>query len=211
ALAQRGMSVHATDVSERMLEIAARKIASLNLASCITTGLLPLDDLGRLGGYEFDGAYSNFGGFNCLGDLRPIARDLAELVHKDGYLIACLMTDFALWETLSFLLRGKLAQALRRRNPHGVQVNMHGHAIRTYYYSPRRVTDAFAPFFACVEAGGLNIFTPPPSSQNAYSLLGKSVRILEKLDDAVFRTYPFHRAGDHFYIVLRRTNINPND
>lgn len=209
-LGQRGIHVHATDISEGMIEEVRKKIAESNLQAFVTTGLLPFDDIGRLAGYQFDGACSNFGGLNCLKDLRPIALDLSELIPARGTVILCLMTDFALWESISFLLRGRFRDACRRRTKQGVWVNVHNHKVRTFYYSPKKVLEAFAPYFSCVEIGGLNIFTPPPTSARAYKLLGRFARLLELLDDIVYRTPPFSRMGDHFYVVLRRTSDNIN-
>jgi hypothetical protein len=85
-----------------------------------------------------------------------------------------------------------------------VLANVHGQLIRAYYHSPRKVAKAFEPKFACVEIGGLNIFTPPPSARNAHRLLGGAIYLLEGLDDLLSRITPFSRWGKYFYIVLKR-------
>lgn len=209
-LGHRGIHVHATDISEGMVEYTRKQIAASHLEAFVTTGLLPFDEISRLAGYQFDGAYSNLGGLNCAENLRPIALDLSELIPTGGTLILCIMPDFALWETLSFLLRGRIKKGFRRKTPGGVWANVYNHKVHTFYYSPSKVSEAFAPYFSCVEIGGLNIFTPPPTSTRAYTILGRSARLLEKLDDVLCRTYPFSHIGDHFYIVLRRTDVSLN-
>jgi hypothetical protein len=210
-LGQRGIHVHATDISEVMIEEAKKKITASHLEAFVTAGLLPFDDISRLAGYRFDGAYSNFGGLNCAGNLRPIALDLSELIPTGGILILCLMPDFALWETLSFLFRGRIREAFRRKAPLGTWANVYNHKVRTFYYSPNKASKAFEPFFSPVEIGGLNIFTPPPSSAGAYAVLGRLARVLETVDDIVHRTTPFSHIGDHYFLVLRRTGVVLNN
>jgi hypothetical protein len=205
-LGRRGIHVHATDISEGMLAEANKKIAATRLEAFVTASRLSFGEIRTLAGHQFDGAYSNFGGLNCAEDLRPIARDLSELLSSGATVILCLMPGFALWETTAFLLRGHFKKAFRRKERGGTLANVYDHTVRTFYHSPKEVLEAFAPYFSDVEIGGLNIFTPPPTSAGAHAVLGKFARILETLDDAVYRTFPFSHIGDHFFVVLRRTN-----
>ena len=121
-------------------------------------------------------------------------------------MIACLLSDFCLWETLSFLARGNLRDALRRRSSSGITMEIHGIPLTVYYHSPAQIKRAFSPYFRIKTTIGLNIFTPPPSSSMAYHTLRRVLPLLEKLDDVVSGTFPFNRIGDHFLIVLERTN-----
>lgn len=207
SLAQRGCRVLATDVSSSMLCEVQRKIERENLHGAVSTQLLSFERMSTLEGEIFDGAYSNMGGLNCTPDLRPIAANLARLLRGGSYFVACLMSDFSFWETVSFLARGELAQAFRRRRPGGALSNVQGETVQAYYYSPSEVVSAFTPYFKRIEMVGLNILTPPPQSRRAYRALGRLNVILEKFDDSISRFYPFYRLGDHFVIVFERTDV----
>jgi len=205
-LAENGLSVLATDASPAMLHEAEKKVAAKNLSSSITLQMLPFDDLGRLDG-QFDGAFSNMGGLNCTPSLQPIAKELSRLLKPGAYLVACLLSDFCLWETFTFLLRGRIHEVFRRRARTGVSVTLHGIPSRVYYFSPLQVTQQFFPYFRRVSVIGLNIFSPPPSFRTVYKILGQARSVLEALDDATGRFYPFDRLGDHFLIVLERKSV----
>ncbi|MBM2840886.1 MAG: methyltransferase [Bacteroidetes bacterium] len=204
ALTRYGCRVHATSVSPETMKVVESRIGKHYPDSTITTGVLPLDDLGRLGGYSFKGAYSNFGGLNSVNNLWGIVQDLGELVTPKGYVILCFMAGSSLWQMIALLARARFREAIRRRPTSEVLASAQGQLIRTYYHSPQKVAKAFESRFECVEVGGLNIFTPPPSSRGAYEVLGRAVRLLEMLDDLLFRVAPFSRWGLHFYIVLKR-------
>src|SRR5258708_17175711 len=67
-LAKRGVHVLAGDGSPAMLAETARKAKAENLDSMIETRLLDLTDTANwtLDANAFDGAYSNYGPFNCV-------------------------------------------------------------------------------------------------------------------------------------------------
>lgn len=203
ALAQRGMNVHATDISSGMLDSFQQKLSGSPLRDRITTEILAFSQLSQLRGRKFDGVYSNMGGLNCEGDLGGVASNLHELIRSGGTFIGTFLGDKAVWEMLSFGVRGNIRDALRRRSPDGCMANVGGAGVRTFYYSPARVVEVFKPHFTKTLLVGLNIFTPPPTSRHAYRALGRAMRLLEWTDDVVMYRFPFNRIGDHFLIVLK--------
>jgi SAM-dependent methyltransferase len=203
ALAQQGLRVHATDISDAMLDALRQKVSRSPQKDLVTAQRLAFDELNILRGRMFDGVYSNMGGLNCEGNLRRVAADLHALIRPGGFFIGTFLGDVAIWEMLAFAARGKLKQAFRRRTPGGSPANVAGSTVQTFYYSPGTVADVFSPHFTRVEVLGLNIFTPPPTSQQAYRRFGKSIRLFERIDDTVMRHSPFSRFGDHFVIVLK--------
>jgi len=202
-LARRGFRILATDVSPAMIHEVQKKVARYGLQERISAQVLPFEELSALKGQVFDGIYSNMGGLNCTHDLGRLASELHSLVKTGGHLIASVMTGFSLWETMSFLVRGNVRKAFRRLSRDAVTANLHGEPVQIYYYPPRTVAQSCSPYFSAVEIKGLNIFTPPPASQNAYRVLGNASHLLEKLDDGVAGMYPFNRIGDHYCIVLK--------
>lgn len=203
-LASSGIYVLATDASSDMISLVRSKIASTALYSFISPMQLSFQRLHVLSGERFDGAYSNFGGLNCTRNLKQVAFDLANLVKPSKYVVLCLMPDFCLWETTTFLLRGKFRQAFRRRQPDGVLAAVNGDRVWVHYYSPKAVRKAFAPYFDFVELKGLNVFAPPPAARRSNEFLGKAVRLLEFLDDSLPKNSRINGWGDHYVIVFRR-------
>ncbi len=203
-LASNGIRVLATDASEPMLRVAEKKVRATSLHSLIETRQLTFQKLRVLRGMTFDGAYSNFGGMNCTRYIDDIAFDLSLLVKPGGYVVLCILSKFSLWESLSFAVRGKLVKAIRRIDKNGALADVNGEKVWVHYYSPKHVVRAFGRHFVPVETYGLNIFSPPPTSRVAYSVLGPFGRLLEYLDELVASVKPFYAMGDHFVLVLRR-------
>jgi SAM-dependent methyltransferase len=202
ALAELGMRVFATDISDAMLDALHRKVSRSPQKPLITAQHLAFDQLQSLRGRIFDGAYSNMGGLNCEPDIRRVARDLHTLIKPGGKFIGTFLGDIAIWDMLAFLVRGNIRQAFRRRSRNGCAANIGGAMVQTFYYSPDAIAKYFSPYFRTVEILGLNILTPPPTSQRAYRNLGRGMRLLERIDDSLMRRSPFNRIGDHFVIVL---------
>jgi ubiquinone/menaquinone biosynthesis C-methylase UbiE len=203
-LAGRGMHVHATDLSPGMIAEVKRKIALQDLATAITTEERGFDELRGLTDTRFDGAYSNFGGLNCTGRLDDVATTLAALVKPGAYMIATVMSDFCLWETLAMLSRLRWSAAIRRSAHGGIPANLGGETVTTYYYPPARFVEAFGENFHAVEILGLNILTPPLNHFRAYRLLRPLLPILYAVDEVVAPLPIFRRIGDHYIAVLRR-------
>jgi ubiquinone/menaquinone biosynthesis C-methylase UbiE len=205
ALAHHGMTIRATDDSPAMVAVARAKTLEAGLEGRISVERLSFHELSHLCGNRFHGAYSNFGGLNCLHDLSSLARDLSELLESGSHFSVCFMTRFCLWETVSFLLRFRWHRAFRRLRRNGVDARIHGAGIRVFYHSVASIVSTFRPWFETVEVGGLNIFTPPPVTSLRLKVLRQVLPFLESLDALVSRWPMFRSVGDHCYIVMRRT------
>jgi hypothetical protein len=203
-LASNGIRVVATDASAEMIAVTSRKIRGTALHSFIQPLHLPFHRLHTLNGMQFDGGYSNFGGLNCTNKLDRVAADLAALIKGDKYFVLCLMSDFSLWETISFTVRGKWAQAFRRKSPFGVLADVKGEKVWVHYYPPETVHHIFAPHFDLVEMKGLNIFSPPPTSRTAHRVFGRTWQLIESIEDSLPSYARPHRWGDHIVYVFRR-------
>ena len=66
------------------------------------------------GGRLFDGAFSNFAPLNCVVDLGPVARGLAQLLKPGAPAMLVLFGTFCPGEMLTELLHRRPDQALRR-------------------------------------------------------------------------------------------------
>ncbi len=98
-LAEHGVKVLATDISPAMLAVAQAKVDS----SLVRFRELAWEDLAALDEGPFDGALSNFGGLNCVEDLRPVAQALAAKLRPGAIAILCIMGPVVPWEWVRFL------------------------------------------------------------------------------------------------------------
>jgi 2-polyprenyl-3-methyl-5-hydroxy-6-metoxy-1,4-benzoquinol methylase len=88
-LMSRGVAVQAFDASAEMVRVA--------LSKGVNARQLALEDLHTLSGL-FDGAISNFGPLNCVGDLDSVARALGSLIRLGGHLAIILAGPFCAWD-----------------------------------------------------------------------------------------------------------------
>lgn len=203
-LASAGIRVLATDGSSEMIEGIQKKLYGTAIRTLVTPMHLSFQRLYMLNGSQFDGAYSNFGGLNMTKRLDQISSDLARLVRPGGYVVLNVMSKTCLWETASFLLRGKWKKAFQRRSPDGVLASMNGERVWMHYYSPDDIKRSFQRQFNFVSVKGLNILAPPPSAMPVSKILGRGARLLESLDDSLPSNSALHGLGDFYVIVFRR-------
>jgi SAM-dependent methyltransferase len=76
------MSVRAIDASPEMVRIARSR--------GVDASVLGIEELDRVQGC-FDGVLSNFGAFNCVGELPALRQPLARLVRSGGHLAVCII------------------------------------------------------------------------------------------------------------------------
>jgi SAM-dependent methyltransferase len=131
-LARRGHPVVATDWSPRMIDRARANAAAAGLGERVSVwnvGILQAEDLPA---GPFDAIYSNFGAFNSVPALEPVARACAERLRPGGKLVVCLM--------------GRPAKDEPERWPAGDGLSeLTGW---TSYYTPRALFEVFAPYFS---------------------------------------------------------------
>ncbi len=202
-LGLHGVRVLATDAAPGMVAAARRKVAAAGLSRLVEVRQLACEELRRLDGEAgplFDGAFSSFGGINCVGDPRGPARDLAALLRPGARLLLCVMGPLVPWEWGWFLLRGRPAEAFRRLRPGGVE--WRGMAIR--YPAIGAMKRAFAPEFHTRRAAALGVFLPPPYAE---PWAARHPRLLARLDrwERRWETLPpLPWLADHYVLELER-------
>jgi ubiquinone/menaquinone biosynthesis C-methylase UbiE len=114
-LAENGVEVWACEESSRMLEVARRRIAASHLDASVHLRLLPTSEISDLQGEApFDGAFSDFGTLNCLGDMDAVARNLAGLLRPGGKAVLCMAGTCVPWEIIYFAWHGRFRETFRR-------------------------------------------------------------------------------------------------
>lgn len=200
-LAQRGVTVHATDQSHAMLEVARRKTTGLPVTFSALDLAAPTDEFIR---DTFDGAFSNFGGFNCVADLTPIAARLADWLRPGARLVLVVMGPVCLWEIGRNLLRLRPRAAFRRWARGGARARIGGVGVRVYYPAPRRVIRTFAPAFRAVRLAGLGVALPPTLRAPRLDTQPLALESLGRWEDRLAHRWPFRHLGDHYILEMER-------
>ncbi len=204
--AKNGYDVLATDISDRMLEIARRKENGLNL----TFQKLNFNELNKLENKKFDLVISNFGGLNCANDLPELSKNISNLLKDGGYFISTVMPRFSLWEFL-LLFKGEFKRSLRRLKKNRIEANVGDEKISVGYYSPSNYYNYFKNNFKFIKINALCVFSPPPTAAYWYNIHPKLYKALFKIDSLLENNFLFSFLGDYYIMVLQKAdtlNIN---
>jgi ubiquinone/menaquinone biosynthesis C-methylase UbiE len=202
-LAERGVRVDAFDISPAMIAVANRRLAASRRLP-VRFAVLATEELGTIDSV-YDGAFSNFGGLNCVKDLRQVAANLARLVRPLGHVVLCLASRFCVWETAWWLAHGKPAKAFRRLHKGGTTAELRAGSVVHVQYSPvRELRRLFAPEFSLVALQGIGLFVPPsyvePYARRFPRLLSAAERV-----DGLLNSLPGLRGvADHVLLTFRR-------
>ena len=205
--ARLGFKVHATDLSQGMLdELMQKKSAqpgfnAITVEQCSFTKLEQLKNKG-----PFDYVYSNFGGLNCTDDLNTVLADLTPLIKPEGYLTLVIISKFCLWESL-LIFKGKFRTAFRRFfSGGGRQARAEGKNFKCWYYHPSFVVNALKSQFTTVFLEGLCAIVPPSYIEGFAKNHPFAFDYLCRQENKRKSAYPWKFIGDYFIITLQRRN-----
>jgi ubiquinone/menaquinone biosynthesis C-methylase UbiE len=199
--AQHGYSVQGVDISDGMLQRANEKAAQLGLESRARFDQLSYTELDRLEKNQFDCTFSNFGGLNCVADLKLVADQVRPLLKPDALVVWALMPPFCLWES-AMLLRGRFRLATRRY-PGKSTVHKEGLVYPVYYYTSRQVARSWGSDFQLESVRALSVITPPATNKDFALKRPRLFEFLSSLDDALESRWPFKYWGDFIIVTLR--------
>jgi ubiquinone/menaquinone biosynthesis C-methylase UbiE len=203
-LARNGVSVTACDASEQMIRIASDRLRKEAPEAPVQFNLLPIEHLRELKPItEFDGAFSNFSGLNCVADLKQTMEDLATLLAPGAPFLVCLSTRFCLWEILWFTLHGNFRKAFRRCSGHAT-AKAGEFTVDVYYPTVRKLQTLLSPSFILRSCVGIGVTVPPSYVEAWIRNRPKLLSRLRTIDKAI-ATYPgFRVLGDHVLLHLER-------
>jgi ubiquinone/menaquinone biosynthesis C-methylase UbiE len=201
-LAQRGYSVHATDIAPGMLDRLRDKVDRLGIQDRVTMEACSFLALEDVHGAPFDAVFSDLGGLNCIPDLTPVIRPLPNILRPGGVLTWVLMPHVCLWE-MAELFRGNLSLAFRRFSGGSVRASLEGLNFEVYYFSPRQVIGWFGKDFELLGLEGLSVITPTAESKNFAKIHPRLYRILSWLDDRLSPRWPWSGWGDFYILTMR--------
>lgn len=210
-LAQKGMSVFATDISDNMIMKAMSNVKAQMPNADIKFEVLGFNEIDRLNDSGFDAVVSNFGGLNCIDDFTKLSTDLAAKLKQGGKFIAVVMNRICPWEIFYYCVRFDLKNAFRRFKKEGVMAELNGEKVLTYYFSPRQFAEQFNENFTLEKVYTLGYYTPPPYLAGVYNKLKPIVKIFMNVDE-IIKGLPFFRSfGDHYIVVMRKTIRNDQE
>lgn len=197
---RKGHRVHATDLSDGMIEQLRRKSKLTDLENRLTFQHVSYENLNEVEG-KYNFIFSNFGGLNCLDDLTKVTHQLPQLLTPNGYVTWVIMPPVCLWEW-SWALKGHIQKAFRRLTKKAT-AHLEGETFTAYYYTVQDLKEAFTSDFVLVNVESLGFISPPPASFLFVSRFPRITRLLNKFDGAVRKSWPFNRSGDHLIVTFQ--------
>jgi SAM-dependent methyltransferase len=219
-LAWRGIHVTATDGSAEMVKKAKAKAEATGKQSgeeaerrgSVEVRQVSLQEISGLrspvSGHLFDGALSNFGGLNTIGEWRSLAAALAEIVRPGGAVILVPMGPFCPWEILWYLGHGQPQQALRRFRRNGASAKIGDATIPIWYPSARQLRADFSPWFQHLYTESLELWLPPSYLDHFVNQWPGFFRRLNQFEKAT--AHLTGGWGDHYIIIFERKTTTDN-
>lgn len=205
-LVERGVEVLACDASSQMIEIATRRRDARGIETGAEFRVLATERIAELESEgPFDGAFSNFGGLNCVEDLGAVARNLGRLLRPGGLALLCVLGRSTAWEIVWYLGQGKPRKAFRRFQRGGAIGRLTGGVtVRVHYPSVRTMVRIFTPEFRLVRFNGIGVAVPPTYADRLARRFPRALRALAQLDARISGWPVLRGAGDHVLFEFRR-------
>jgi SAM-dependent methyltransferase len=208
-LTRQGRVVTMTDVSPTMIEVARAKLAPLGAPLPYVVDAGALDDaassLVMRNEGPFDGAFSNFAALNCITDLTPTARGLAQVVRPGGHAVLVVFGTLSVGEVVVQLIRRDPRAAIRRWSRGDVTAKLGGQTFSVRYHRRGDLIRVMAPWFHLISTKGIGVFVPPSAAEPWISGWPSLLRGLEYADGIV--SGALAPLGDHVLHVFERTTV----
>lgn len=203
--ARHGHSVHATDISAGMQELAIKKIKESQLDRAVSfefCSFTALDGLHNKGPYDL--IFSDFAGLNCTAELDKVLDSFTGLLKPGGFITLVILPRFCLWEFL-LLFKGKFKTAFRRfSGSKGTKAKIDGEYFRCWYYDPSYIRKHLKNSFDVVALEGLCSLVPPSYIENFMEKYPRLYRFLEKKENSWKSKWPWKTIGDYYIITLQK-------
>jgi len=205
-LAERGIEVLACDVAPRMIQVARQRLSPLRDGARVDFRVLATEQIANLADQgPFDGAFSNFGGLNCVRDLSAVARHLARLLAPGATVLLCMAGHSVAWEIFWYLGQGNPRKALRRFQRGGTIGRLaEGVTVEVHYPSARAMARLFAPEFRLLRIKGVGVTVPPSYLEPLAQRFPRTLRMLERIDRLLSRVPGIRALADHVLLEFQR-------
>src|SRR5262249_23496353 len=146
-------------------------------------------------GGPYDLVFSNFGGLNCIPDLREMTRGLPRVLKPGGFVSLVIMPPVCPWELLQ-ALRGDVRTAFRRLHPGGVGAGGASPPFKPSSSRPGRVGPPLGPGYRRVAVRGLSLSSPPSYLERFSRAHPRLFRRLTRLDERLAGLPLLQAMGD---------------
>lgn len=197
-LVARKRAVLLTDASPAMVRAAAQKLGDK------AAEVVAAEHLDRMvaRGERFDGAFSNFAALNCVADLAPVGKSLAQLVRPGGKVLLVVFGCCCPGEMVTEAVRGRFRNVFRRFARDGVPASLGGRSFTVRYHRGSDVTRALRPWFRSLGAKAIGLVVPPSAAEPWISRHPHFLAALEAIDGLAAR--PLAILGDHILYTFER-------
>ncbi len=203
-LAKRGVRVVAADGSQAMIDETRRKADAAGVGDMISVQRLDFAEAAQwqLEG-QFDGAYSNYGPLNCVGDWTAIGHQLTSHIQSGGKIGLGIIGPWCPWEVLWFAIHADFKNATRRFRSSTI-AHLDGKYFPVYYPSPARMQHDLGQGFRRSLLWGLGVFLPPSDLYKPVGARPWLARPLLALEKLTAPHWPFKYLGDHYWLEMER-------
>src|SRR2546426_6068218 len=217
-LAEQGIDVVATDISQGMVDRVAEKARAMSLRSSLICRKLAAKDIGLLGqefGLEsFDGAYSHAGALNMEPELARVPGQLGPLLRESSPFVCSVINRTSLFEIVFYLSVLRPRKAFRRLgNPVPIPISRSGplqrYVVPSRFYTPSETRRLFEAHFVLTRLQAMELFLPPANLTREYSFLKPIFAPLEALETQRSTRRPWNEWGHHKIFVFRRRELPP--
>jgi ubiquinone/menaquinone biosynthesis C-methylase UbiE len=201
-LARQHFDVVATDISEKMIEVARSKSAHGNLIF----EQVDINELPRhFKGEKFDLIFSNFGGLNCLPPmgLERFFKNASELLTQNGRLLLVIMPKNTKWEQAYFLAKADFKNVFRRKKTSAI-ANVDGQNVLTYYYNPKETARLANRHFDLDQINPIGFFVPPSYLEPFFKKHPTLFSVLDAFEPMVKHWSFLAKHADHYFIYFRK-------
>lgn len=211
-LAERGVRIVATDVSDAMIRRTEEKALARGLGE-LQVAKIAAHEIGRLveryGRASFDGSYSHGGVLNMDPDPEAVARGLAALLRPSARFLCSLVNQTSLFEILFYPAVLRPRKAFRRLgNVVPIPITrLEAHrryVVPSRFYSRRDFLRWFSDGFRLRRAFGYCIVAPPWNLSDHMDRIEPVARAAEALDDFLSTKAPFREWGNILVLELER-------
>jgi ubiquinone/menaquinone biosynthesis C-methylase UbiE len=203
--AQKGHTVHATDISTGMQRELRRKVENYGLGENVSTEICSFTTLSQLKSKgPYDLIFSNFAGLNCTHELDKVLSSFAGLVKTDGIVTLVILPKFCLWETL-LIFRGKFRTASRRFfSANGSKAHIEGVNFKCWYYNPSFVISRLKNQFDLLCLEGLCTIVPPSYIEGFAEKHPVAYKFLKMKEGKLKSHWPWKYIGDYYIISFKK-------
>ncbi|MBN8643313.1 MAG: methyltransferase domain-containing protein [Flavobacteriales bacterium] len=201
-LAQQHFQVTATDISEKMIEVAKSK----NQFDNLTFDVLDCTKINeKYDANSIDLVFSNFGGLNCLSpnELKLFFENTNQILTPKGELVLIIMPKNTLWEQLYFIIKGKFSEAFRRKKEYAT-ANVDGEKVTTYYYNPSDIERLASTGYTIATKFPVGFFIPPSYLEPFFSSKPRLIDFLNRLEKRITTFSFLSQYADHYIIHLQK-------